>query len=277
MGGMVKYACDQKEESPYRDTSRRLKRIQTARFCGLCASAAVLAMAFVSHSKGLVLVWMAYCLAVHLAADVCKGKIYDGLFREEQREFQAFAGKLSGGQGGFCPDRLGFAYRGDGDDCVPVLCEFQEDRVLVLGPVLTKHFIAYISGRMIYAFTFRSTAYEPVGTLPGFSQRDGAGRGWEELADRHQKYLCAEAKERGRYLIVENFIYDEAFGNMARGRKNQPCDTVRLLSRMKKEAVYGIRTEEALWVVPQRTLERVKRAANAASNKKGGVDYVTVS
>ena len=174
MGGMVKYACDQKEESPYRDTSRRLKRIQTARFCGLCASAAVLAMAFVSHSKGLVLVWMAYCLAVHLAADVCKGKIYDGLFREEQREFQAFAGKLSGGPGGFCPDRLGFAYRSDGDDCVPVLCEFQEDRVLVLGPVLTKHFIAYISGRMIYAFTFRSTAYEPVGTLPGgFSGRRG--------------------------------------------------------------------------------------------------------
>lgn len=270
---MIKYVCDREERSPYRDLSRRLKRIQTARLCCLCASAALLVTAWASRSRGLMLVWMLYCLAVQLAAEVMRGRIYGGLFREEQREFTEFMENWRRSHEGWNPERLGFAYKSGNGDCIPVLCYFGVEGVWEQGQVLEKHFVAYIGGRMIYAFRFAG------GTEAAQSAEDAEippWPSWPELPQKHQKYLCAEAERHNRYLIVENFIYEAAFSNMKAGRRNQPCDTVKLLSRMKKEPMYGARAEGAVWAVPGSTMERLKRAGTSALNKKGGKDYVTI-
>ena len=253
---MIKYACDRKEDSPYRELSGKLKRVQTARLCFLCASAALAVTAWISRSRGLVLAWVVYCLAVQLAAEGFKGRIYRRLFEEEQREYAGFAERFKRTHGGWSPDRLAFAYRSGETDCLPALCYFGDEGMWALGQELQKYFVAYIGGRMVYAFRFAESGEAvPPGPLRPR---------WEELPQRHQKYLCAEAEKYGRYLIVENFIYETAFLNMSQGRRNQPCDTVRLLSRMKKETVFGARIGGETWAVPQGTLERLKRAGYTA-------------
>lgn len=274
--------------------SRKLKRIQTVRLCCLCASASLLAAAWIWRSKGLILVWMCYCLAVQLAVDMAKGRIYRGLFQEEQKGFAAFMETWRGAHEGWNPNRLGFAYKSGAGDCAPVLCYFGDDGIRELGRLLEKYFVAYIGGRMIYAFRFSADAelgkteegQQPRTAVNGGGQTSAPGlqtassrpwQAWEELPQRHQQYLCEEAKKYGRYLIVENFIYEAAFSNMKAGRRNQPCDTVRMLSRMKKEPMYGAQDEAGMWAVPGSAMERLKRADDSALNKKGGIDYVTVS
>lgn len=249
---MIKYACDMKEDSPYKELSRTIKRIRICQITGLGASAVLLAMAWMNRSRVIIFLWMAYCLGVILVCEILRGNIFRDMCRKEQEGWKRFLEQLKMQRGGWMPARLGYAYRSDEAGCEPVLCYFGDTELWELGQVLKKYFVAYVSGRMVYAYEFEDLNPEQARV----HKRDMLT--WETSGQPHQRYLCEEAGRCGRYLAVENFIYDMALLNMIRGRPNQPCNTVRALSLMKKEEVYLARTGDgAVLAVPGRTGARV--------------------
>ena len=258
---MVKYACDMENDSPCREISRELKKIQTAQFIGLTASVSLLLVAWIARSKMALLVWMVYCMSVFLVFEILKGKIYRKLYVREQEGWKAFSATLretlqqafqDGDEEEWDLKRLGFAYKSDEERFDPVLCYFGRRGIYEIGPVLKKHFVAYVANRMVYAYEFLEQEDDIKIRL---YDRDEIC--WESLAERHQKYLCQEAQKRNRYLVVENFIYDMALCNMQKQRANQPCNTVTALSRMKKEPVYRTGAGEAVLTVSAGTMRRV--------------------
>ena len=249
---MIKYACDMPEDSPYKALSRTIKRIRMFQVTGLGASAVLLAMAWASRSRAIILLWMAYCLGVLMVSEILRGNVYRDMCRKEQAEWKAFLEQLGLRHGDWEPARLGFAYRSGGKDCSPVLCYFGENQFWELGQVLKKYFVAYVAGRMIYAYQLQEADES------SFKAWDREDLAWEKAKLPHQRYLCREAEQCGRYLVVENFIYDLALANMMSGRPNQPCNTVSALSRMKKELVYLAETGDgAVLAVPKGTMDRV--------------------
>lgn len=249
---MIKYACDMKEDSPYKTLSRTIKRIRVCQVTGLGASSVLLAVAWMSRSKSIVFLWMAYCLAVLMVCEILRGNIYRAMCRQEQEGWNRFLAQLKAQHGDWEPGRLGFAYRSGQADCEPVLCYFGETDIWELGQVLKKYFVAYVSGRMVYAYQFEDLD----GARAAAHRRENLS--WKTADLPHQKYLCKEAERYGRYLVVENFIYDMALLNMMRGRPNQPCNTVSALSHMKKEPVYLAETGDGVVLaVPGSTGARV--------------------
>lgn len=249
---MIKYACDMKEDSPYRALSRTIKKIRVSQVTGLGASAVLLAMAWMTRSKAVIFLWMVYCLGVLLVCEILRGNLYRGMCREEQKGWNHFLKQLKAQHGDWEPGRLGFAYKSGKTDCEPVLCYFGETELWELGQVLNKYFVAYVSGRMVYAYQFKDL---DEGRAIAHKREMLT---WEKGGQPHQRYLCQEAERCGRYLAVENFIYDMALLNMIRGRPNQPCNTVAALSHMKKEPVYLAETVDgAVLAVPGGTGARV--------------------
>ena len=111
---------------------------------------------------------MVYCLAVQLAAEGFKGRIYRRLFGGAGAGIRGLCGAFKRTHGGWSGPS-GVRLQERETDCLPALCYFGDEGMWALGQELQKHFVAYIGGRMVYAFRFAESgeAVPPGRSAPG--------------------------------------------------------------------------------------------------------------
>lgn len=181
------------------------------------------------------LIGMVYLVTVFWNDRRQRWRLMDDYTQMEQQRLRELESALT--TRGIPEDRqYTFGYRRREDSFDPVLLCRSGGTVYQLENVFIKNCIYGVEGQILYLFDLDREA------LARHPRRYQAGElAWDLLPQNHQDLLRQEGLRLDRFLVVESFIYAAVLEEMKTGKRKQFLHTTYLLTKMRKEKVYGTR------------------------------------
>lgn len=147
----------------------------------------------------------------------------------------------------------GFGYLSDKKNCEPVYLVHSGDTLYVFRNIFRKECIYGVQGHLLYLLFTIPEKLMYSGNLPVSTLS------WNQEKENHQDYLRGEGQRTGRFLVIENFIYEPLLEEMASGKQKKMTNTKYELTRMRNEKIYTttIMSDRTL-AVPEKTLKKME-------------------